>query len=99
MFHFKRRDLDARRVVPLHLPPLCTHVSATEQVDGAVSFAHDDAMVYVALGVHGVESDVETVRWNPHDPNYFYVSTAPKSYTRAQLIVSGLNRERHDTLP
>lgn len=22
----------------------------------------------------GVESDVETVRWNPHDPNYFYVS-------------------------
>ncbi|KAH9879052.1 hypothetical protein J1614_002487 [Plenodomus biglobosus] len=23
----------------------------------------------------GVESDVETVRWNPHDPNYFYVST------------------------
>lgn len=21
----------------------------------------------------GVESDVETVRWNPHDPNYFYV--------------------------
>jgi periodic tryptophan protein 1 len=25
----------------------------------------------------GVESDVETVRWNPHDPNYFYVRTAP----------------------
>lgn len=25
----------------------------------------------------GVESDVETVRWNPHDPNYFYVSTQP----------------------
>ncbi|KAF2204199.1 WD40 repeat-like protein [Delitschia confertaspora ATCC 74209] len=23
----------------------------------------------------GVESDVETVRWDPHDPNYFYVST------------------------
>jgi len=23
----------------------------------------------------GVESDVETVRWNPHDPNYFFVST------------------------
>ncbi|KAI0576955.1 WD40 repeat protein [Pyrenophora tritici-repentis] len=23
----------------------------------------------------GVESDVETVRWNPHDANYFYVST------------------------
>ncbi|KZM27213.1 hypothetical protein ST47_g1651 [Ascochyta rabiei] len=23
----------------------------------------------------GVESDVETVRWNPHDPNYFYIST------------------------
>ncbi|KAI6717107.1 hypothetical protein JHW43_000282 [Diplocarpon mali] len=23
----------------------------------------------------GVESDVETVRWNPHDPNFFYVST------------------------
>lgn len=23
----------------------------------------------------GVESDVENVRWNPHDPNYFYVST------------------------
>ena len=22
-----------------------------------------------------VESDVETVRWNPHDPNYFYVTT------------------------
>ena len=22
----------------------------------------------------GVESDVETVRWDPHDPNYFYVS-------------------------
>ncbi|MBE3043299.1 hypothetical protein IMZ48_12155 [Candidatus Bathyarchaeota archaeon] len=22
-----------------------------------------------------VESDVETVRWNPHDPNYFFVST------------------------
>ncbi|KAF2270619.1 WD40 repeat-like protein [Lojkania enalia] len=23
----------------------------------------------------GVESDVEAVRWDPHDPNYFYVST------------------------
>ncbi|KAH8602586.1 WD40-repeat-containing domain protein [Bisporella sp. PMI_857] len=23
----------------------------------------------------GVESDVETVRWNPHDPNFFFVST------------------------
>lgn len=23
----------------------------------------------------GVESDVETVRWNPHDPNYFFIST------------------------
>ena len=23
----------------------------------------------------GVESDVEGVRWDPHDPNYFYVST------------------------
>ena len=23
----------------------------------------------------GVESDVETVRWDPHDPNYFFVST------------------------
>ena len=26
----------------------------------------------------GVESDVETVRWNPHDPNYFYVSILTK---------------------
>lgn len=23
----------------------------------------------------GVESDVETVKWDPHDPNYFYIST------------------------
>ncbi|KAK0370265.1 WD domain-containing protein [Colletotrichum limetticola] len=23
----------------------------------------------------GVESDVENIRWDPHDPNYFYVST------------------------
>lgn len=23
----------------------------------------------------GVESDVEAVRWDPHDPNYFYIST------------------------
>ncbi|KAI0483073.1 WD40 repeat-like protein [Xylariaceae sp. FL0804] len=23
----------------------------------------------------GVESDVENVRWDPHDPNYFYIST------------------------
>jgi periodic tryptophan protein 1 len=23
----------------------------------------------------GVESDVETVRWDPHDPNYFYATT------------------------
>ncbi|KAG0650787.1 putative WD repeat-containing [Hyphodiscus hymeniophilus] len=23
----------------------------------------------------GVESDVETVKWDPHDPNFFYVST------------------------
>ncbi|KAF2835487.1 periodic tryptophan protein-like protein [Patellaria atrata CBS 101060] len=23
----------------------------------------------------GIESDVEAVRWNPHDPNYFYVTT------------------------
>ena len=23
----------------------------------------------------GVESDVENVRWNPHDPNFFYVTT------------------------
>jgi len=25
----------------------------------------------------GVESDVEAVRWNPHDANYFYVCTSP----------------------
>jgi len=25
----------------------------------------------------GVESDVETARWNPHDPNYFYVCAYP----------------------
>jgi periodic tryptophan protein 1 len=29
----------------------------------------------------GVESDVETVRWNPHDPNFFYVGDAPEYYT------------------
>ncbi|KAI9834781.1 MAG: hypothetical protein M1819_002867 [Sarea resinae] len=23
----------------------------------------------------GVESDVESVRWNPHDPNFFYIAT------------------------
>ncbi|KAK5240507.1 rRNA-processing protein, partial [Cryomyces antarcticus] len=23
----------------------------------------------------GVESDVESVRWDPHDPNFFYIST------------------------
>jgi periodic tryptophan protein 1 len=23
----------------------------------------------------GVESDVETVRWDPHDPHFFYIST------------------------
>lgn len=23
----------------------------------------------------GVESDVESIRWDPHDPNYFYIST------------------------
>ena len=23
----------------------------------------------------GVESDVETVKWDPHDPNYFYITT------------------------
>jgi periodic tryptophan protein 1 len=23
----------------------------------------------------GVESDVEAIRWNPHDPNYFYIAT------------------------
>lgn len=25
----------------------------------------------------GVESDVENVRWDPHDPNFFYVSSRP----------------------
>lgn len=27
----------------------------------------------------GVESDVEAVRWNPHDPNFFFVSFVPTS--------------------
>ena len=30
----------------------------------------------------GVESDVETVRWNPHDPNYFYVSLVTRVPSR-----------------
>ena len=31
----------------------------------------------------GVESDVESVRWNPHDPNYFYVSVAIQTSSRS----------------
>lgn len=34
----------------------------------------------------GVESDVETVRWNPHDPNFFYVSNAFNTRRDRQLI-------------
>ena len=32
----------------------------------------------------GVESDVENVRWNPHDPNFFYVSCS--SMNRGSLL-------------
>lgn len=36
----------------------------------------------------GVESDVETARWNPHDPNYFYVSTHLIMSTGPKLIIA-----------
>lgn len=48
----------------------------------------------------GVESDVESVRWDPHDPNYFYVTTenglvhyydarnAPKEPSRSKPVWS-----------
>ncbi len=49
----------------------------------------------------GVESDVETVRWNPHDPNYFYVNFTrfTKLCSFAILTATGLYRKRHGTLP
>lgn len=46
----------------------------------------------------GVESDVETVRWNPHDPNYFYVRVQSSSVNHP-LTAPDLNRKRHDPLP
>jgi periodic tryptophan protein 1 len=38
-----------------------------------------------------VEADVEQVRWNPHDPNYFYVATEAGTvhYFDARIVPSG----------
>lgn len=37
--------------------------------------AADLSLMEAVIGRWGVESDVETVTWDPHDPNYFYVTT------------------------
>ena len=34
----------------------------------------------------GVESDVEQIRWDPHDPNYFYVSLFAPCFSRSLIL-------------
>jgi periodic tryptophan protein 1 len=47
----------------------------------------------------GVESDVENVRWNPHDPNFFFVCTCHCSSPRPELTISqGIYRKWNNAL-
>lgn len=47
--HFVDLDLDTSWVVPVHVPALVTHVSHREQIDGAIAFPKDDAVVDIVL--------------------------------------------------
>lgn len=47
----------------------------------------------------GVESDVETVKWDPHDSNYFYVGAPLFETSAAANLISGIYREGRDPLP
>lgn len=46
----------------------------------------------------GVESDVEAVRWDPHDPNYFYVSGTHMSADKLANVYAGFYREWYPSL-
>lgn len=50
----------------------------------------------------GVESDVESIKWNPHDPNFFFVSLhllIPNFQTPKLTQIQDINRKRHNPLP
>lgn len=52
-------NLHSCRVIPLHLPSFGTHVSRTKDVDCAISFTHDHAMIYLTLCNAGIDRHVQ----------------------------------------
>ncbi|KAK1828258.1 WD40-repeat-containing domain protein [Podospora conica] len=62
------------KVCSLAWNPTESTVLLSGSYDRTVAMADMRAPTAAPMRV-GVESDVETVKWDPHDPNYFYVST------------------------
>jgi periodic tryptophan protein 1 len=64
-----------------HTDKVCSIAWNPKDTTGLLSGSYDRTVVVAdmrapdaAVRRWGVESDVESVRWNPHDPFYFYVS-------------------------
>lgn len=62
------------KVCSLAWNPTESTVLLSGSYDRTVAMADMRAPTEAPMRV-GVESDVETVKWDPHDPNYFFVST------------------------
>jgi hypothetical protein len=53
MGHLKDLDLRACGIIPLHAPPLGTHVTRAKQIDSSVAFAHHDTVIDVLVDGDG----------------------------------------------
>ncbi|KAI4116544.1 MAG: hypothetical protein LQ345_003057 [Seirophora villosa] len=65
-----------------HTDKVCSIAWHSEEAPVLLSGSYDRTVVVAdvrllepVMGRWGVESDVETVAWDPHDANYFYVTT------------------------
>jgi periodic tryptophan protein 1 len=65
-----------------HQDKVCTLAWHPQEATTLLSGSYDRTVAWADMRAPddkkprwGVESDVENVRWDPHDPNYFYVST------------------------
>ncbi|KAI9681012.1 MAG: hypothetical protein M1829_001092 [Trizodia sp. TS-e1964] len=78
-------DLNSQKVAKsycYHEDKVCSLAWHREEATVLLSGSYDRNVVVADMRAPeampsrwGVDSDVETVRWNPHDTNYFYVST------------------------
>ncbi|KAJ9662875.1 rRNA-processing protein [Neophaeococcomyces mojaviensis] len=73
----KSYTMHAGKVTSLDWHPSPTHstILLSGSTDDHTIFAIDMRAPTASAPKWLVEADVERVRWNPHDPNYFYVTT------------------------